>query len=41
MLSAFCGWAAGLLPDRIDRVRTMQITIGWFAVSTFLSGFTN
>jgi MFS family permease len=29
-----------LLADRIGRVRTLQITIIWFAVFTFLSGFT-
>jgi MFS family permease len=38
--SAFGGWGAGLLADRIGRVRTLQITIVWFAVFTFLSGMT-
>src|SRR4029079_1034505 len=37
--SAFGGWAAGALADRIGRVRTLQITILWFAVFTFLCGF--
>lgn len=41
ILSALGGWAAGLLADRLGRVRTLQITIAWFAVFTFLSGFTN
>jgi MFS family permease len=38
--SAIGGWGAGLLADRIGRVRTLQITIVWFAVFTFLSGLT-
>ena len=37
--SAFGGWIAGALSDRIGRVRTLQITIAWFAVFTFLCGF--
>jgi MFS family permease len=37
---ALGGWGAGLLADRIGRVRTLQITIVWFAVFTFLSGMT-
>jgi len=41
ILSAVGGWIAGLLADRIGRVRTLQITIAWFAVFTFLSGFTD
>lgn len=41
ILSAVGGWAAGLLADRVGRVRTLQITIAWFAVFTFLSGLTN
>src|SRR5208283_2507047 len=41
ILSAVGGWIAGLLADRIGRVRTLQITVAWFAVFTFLSGFTN
>ena len=41
VLSAFGGWMAGLISDRFGRVRTLQITIAWFALFTFLSGFTN
>lgn len=37
--SAFGGWAAGALSDRLGRVRTLQITILWFAFFTFLCGF--
>jgi len=36
--SALGGWMAGLLADRIGRVRTLQITILWFAVFTCLAG---
>jgi MFS family permease len=39
LFSAVGGWMAGLLADRIGRVRTLQITIIWFAVFTCLSGF--
>jgi MFS family permease len=38
VLSAFGGWAAGMLADRVGRVRTLQITVIWFAFFTFLSG---
>src|ERR1700741_5443966 len=38
LLSAVGGWIAGLLADRIGRVRTLQITIVWFALFTFASG---
>jgi MFS family permease len=37
--SAFGGWIAGAVADRIGRVRTLQITILWFAFFTFLCGF--
>lgn len=37
--SAFGGWIAGILADRVGRVRTLQITVVWFAFFTFLSGF--
>src|SRR6185295_3247387 len=40
-ISALGGWLAGMLADKIGRVRTLQITIAWFAVFTFLSGFAN
>ncbi len=38
LFSAVGGWLAGLLADRIGRVRTLQLTILWFAVFTCLSG---
>ena len=37
--SAFGGWFAGMLADRFGRVRTLQITVVWFAFFTFLCGF--
>lgn len=37
--SAFGGWFAGALADRVGRVRTLQITVAWFAFFTFLCGF--
>lgn len=40
LLSSLGGWMAGLAADRWGRVRVLQLTIVWFAVSTFLSGFT-
>ncbi|MGI8716420.1 MAG: MFS transporter [Lapillicoccus sp.] len=36
--SAVGGWAAGILSDRIGRVRTLQLTVLWFATFTGLSG---
>ena len=39
LLSSLGGWIAGLCADRFGRVRVLQITILWFAVFTFLSGF--
>ena len=41
LLSALGGWLAGLLADRFGRARILQLTIIWFAVCTFLCGFTN
>jgi MFS family permease len=41
LASAAGGWAAGALADRLGRVRVLQITIAWFALFTFLCGFTN
>jgi MFS family permease len=40
VVSAAGGWVAGLAADRFGRVRILQITIAWFALFTFLSGFT-
>jgi len=40
LVSAAGGWLAGLLADRYGRARILQLTILWFAVFTFLSGFT-
>ncbi|HZD31499.1 MAG TPA: MFS transporter, partial [Candidatus Angelobacter sp.] len=40
IVSAIGGWLAGLLADRFGRARILQIAILWFAVFTFLSGFT-
>src|SRR5450830_424672 len=39
--SAIGGVLAGLLADRIGRVRVLQITIVWFAVFTGASAFTH
>ena len=41
ILSSAGGWMAGMLADRIGRVKVLQITILWFSVFTFLSGFAN
>ncbi|HWQ39980.1 MAG TPA: MFS transporter [Burkholderiales bacterium] len=41
LASAVGGWAAGALADRVGRVRMLQITIAWFALFTFLCGFTH
>src|SRR5437660_9884737 len=38
LASALGGWLAGLIADRIGRVRTLQITILWFALFTGLCG---
>lgn len=39
VLSSVGGWLAGLGADRFGRVRVLQLTIVWFALFTFLSGF--
>jgi MFS family permease len=39
LLSSLGGWIAGLCADRFGRVRVLQITILWFAIFTFLNGF--
>jgi MFS family permease len=41
IMAALGGWLAGMLSDRIGRVRVLQITILWFSAFTFLSGLTN
>lgn len=41
VISAVGGWLAGILADRFGRVKILQITIAWFALFTFLSGFTH
>ena len=41
LISAVGGWLFGVLADRFGRTRILQLTIVWFAVFTFLSGFTN
>jgi MFS family permease len=39
LASAVGGWAAGILADRVGRVRTLQITILWFSVFSLLCAF--
>jgi MFS family permease len=39
LTSAVGGWVAGVLADQFGRVRTLQITILWFALFTLLCGF--
>lgn len=39
LLSAVGGWVAGTLCDRYGRVRVLQVTVVWYALFTFLSGF--
>ena len=41
LISAAGGWLAGLLADGFGRTRVLQWTILWFALFTFLNGFTN
>jgi MFS family permease len=38
LASAAGGWVAGILSDRIGRVKTLQLTILWFAFFTLLCG---
>jgi MFS family permease len=38
LTSALGGWLAGILSDRIGRVKTLQLTILWFAAFTVLCG---
>jgi len=37
--SALGGWVAGAISDRFGRIRTLQFTILWFSVFTFLCAF--
>ena len=39
MASAVGGWMAGALADRYGRVKVLQLTILWFAVFAFATGF--
>jgi MFS family permease len=39
IVSAFGGLLAGILADSIGRVRTLMLTVGIYALFTFLSGF--
>ncbi len=39
LISAFGGWIAGALSDRLGRVKVLQVTILWYAFFTFLCGF--
>jgi MFS family permease len=39
LTSALGGWLAGILSDRVGRVKTLQLTILWFALFTVLCGF--
>lgn len=39
--SAVGGWVAGILCDRVGRVRIMKLAIVWFLAFTVLSGFCN
>jgi MFS family permease len=40
LFSSLGGWLAGILADRYGRAAVLRLTIVWFAVFTFLSGFT-
>jgi MFS family permease len=37
--AAIGGWVGGLLCDRFGRARLLQVTILWFSIFSFLSGF--
>jgi MFS family permease len=39
--TAIGGWSAGILADKIGRVRVLQFTILWVAVFTFAAAFAN
>jgi MFS family permease len=40
LISSLGGWIAGILADRFGRVQLLKITVFWFALFTFISGFT-
>jgi MFS family permease len=40
LASAIGGWFSGMAADRYGRVRVLQVTILWYAIFTFLCGFT-
>jgi MFS family permease len=40
IMSAVGGWLAGMLADRMGRVRVLKLTIIWFTTFTLLSGLT-
>lgn len=40
LISSLGGWLGGILADRFGRVQMLKVTIFWFALFTFLSGFT-
>jgi MFS family permease len=40
LFSSAGGWLAGILADRFGRVQLLKLTVLWFALFTFLSGFT-
>ena len=40
LFSSVGGWLAGILADRYGRAAVLRLTIVWFALFTFLSGFT-
>ncbi len=40
LASAFGGWFAGYLADRIGRVKTLQITVLWFSCFSLICAFT-
>lgn len=39
LVSSVGGWIAGIMADRLGRVRVLKIMIVWFSAFTFLSGF--
>ncbi len=39
LASAVGGWGAGLLADRVGRVRTLQVTVVWFSLFSLLCAF--